>query len=341
MASPENPMSPRSATAVAHPNVALVKYWGKRDAARNLPAVGSISVTLARLSTVTSVRFDPALRGDELSIGGLPDAQALERVSKVLDRVRASAGFELRASVESRSDFPIGAGLASSASAFAALALAATKAAGLERSRRDLSVLARQGSGSAARSLFGGFVEWHRGERADGIDSFAEQLLPEEAWPLAVLVAVTSGAPKSVGSSDGMEHTRLTSPYWPAWVEGAPAALTAMRDAIGARDLVRVGELAEHSCLAMHAVAMAARPGLVYWNAATVAVMHAVRELRQKGVPAYFSIDAGPQVKVLAAPSDAGRVRDVLRAVPGVERVIDSRPGPGAQLVDGEMESGS
>lgn len=334
-------MNARAATAVAHPNVALVKYWGKRDAALNLPAVGSISVTLAGLSTVTSVRFDAALQGDELSIGGLPDEVALERVSAFLDLVRANAGLDLRARVESRNDFPTGAGLASSASAFAALALAATRAAGLEMSRRDLSVLARQGSGSASRSLFGGLVEWRRGERADGLDSFAEQLLPEGAWPLAVLVAVTSRAPKSVGSTDGMELTRLTSPYWAAWVEGAPAALAAMREAVAARDLVRVGELAEHSCLAMHAVAMAARPGLVYWNAATVAVMHAVRELRREGVQAYFSIDAGPQVKVLAAPGDADRVRDALGAVPGVERVIDSGPGPGARLVDGAAESRS
>lgn len=332
-------MNARAATAVAHPNVALAKYWGKRDAVLNLPAVGSISVTLAGLSTVTSVRFDPVLRRDELSIGGLRDVTALERVSRFLDLVRARAGLALRARVESRNDFPTGAGLASSASAFAALALAATRAAGLELPPRELSILARRGSGSASRSLFGGLVEWHRGERADGLDSFAEQLLPEDAWPLAVLVAVTSGAPKPVSSTAGMELTRLTSPFWTAWVERAPAELAAMRDAVAARDLARVGELAEHSCLAMHAVAMSARPGLVYWNAATVAAMHAVRELRRGGVEAYFTIDAGPQVKVLAAPGDAGRVREALGTVPGVERVVDSGPGPAARLVDDADES--
>lgn len=331
-------MTVHAATAVAHPNVALVKYWGKRDTALNLPAVGSISVTLAGLSTVTSVRFDPALGRDELSLGGQLDPKALERVSAFLDLVRGRAGLDLHARVESRNDFPTGAGLASSASAFAALALAASAAAGLALGPRELSTLARQGSGSASRSLFGGLVEWHRGERADGLDSFAEPLLSEDAWPLAVLVAVTSGAPKPVGSTDGMELTRLTSPFWTAWVERAPAELAAMRRAVAARDLARVGELAEHSCLAMHAVAMAARPGLVYWNAATVAAMHAVRELRRGGVGAYFTIDAGPQVKVLAAPGDAGRVREALRAVPGVERVIDSGPGPGARLVGGESE---
>lgn len=331
-------MRVHAATAVAHPNVALVKYWGKRDSALNLPAVGSISVTLAGLSTVTTVCFDQALRRDELVLGGLAGSEAQTRVSAFLDLVRKRAGFDLRARVDSRNDFPTGAGLASSASAFAALALAATRAAGLDLSPRELSILARRGSGSATRSVFGGFVEWHRGERPDGLDSFAEQLLPEDAWPMAVLVAVTSAAPKAVGSTDGMERTRLSSPFWPAWVEGAPAALAAMRDAVVARDLGRVGELAEHSCLAMHAVAMAARPGLVYWNAATVAVMHAVRELRRGGVGAYFTIDAGPQVKVLAAPGDASRVRDTLRAVPGVERVIGSAPGPGARLVDEALE---
>lgn len=331
-------MAVNAATAVAHPNVALVKYWGKRDAVLNLPAVGSISVTLAGLSTVTSVGFDAALRRDELSMDGCLDARALVRVSAFLDLVRKRAGCDLRARVDSRNDFPTGAGLASSASAFAALALAATRAAGLDLSPRELSILARQGSGSAARSMLGGYVEWHRGERADGLDSFAEQLLPEDAWPLAVLVAVTSEACKAVGSTEGMERTRLSSPFWSAWVEGAPVVLAAMRDAVSARDLGRVGELAEQSCLAMHAVAMAARPGLVYWNAATVAAMHAVRELRRGGVEAYFTIDAGPQVKVLAAPGDASRVRDALRAVPGVERVIESGLGSGARLVGEVLE---
>lgn len=327
------------ATATAHPNVALVKYWGKRDATLNLPAVGSISVTLAGLSTVTSVRFDPALGRDELALGGRPAPEALARVSPFLDLVRRMAGLDLHARVESCNDFPAGAGLASSASAFAALALAASTAAGLALSPRELSILARRGSGSAARSIHGGFVEWRRGERADGLDSFAEPLLPETAWPLAVLVAVTSLAPKPVGSTDGMELTRRTSPFWAAWVERAPVELAAMREAVAARDLTRVGELAEHSCLAMHAVALAARPGLVYWNAATVAAMHAVRELRRGGVGAYFTIDAGPQVKVLAAPAEAGRVREALLAVPGVERVIECRPGPGARLAAGAGEA--
>ncbi|HPC84265.1 MAG TPA: diphosphomevalonate decarboxylase [Thermoanaerobaculaceae bacterium] len=323
-----------AAIAVAHPNVALVKYWGKRDRVLNLPAVGSISVTLAGLSTVTRVCFDGTLERDEVIVEGLPGGEAGARVAAFLDLVRGMAGVDAHARVESRNDFPTGAGLASSASAFAALALAATRAAGLKLSRRELSILARRGSGSAARSVFGGFVEWHRGERGDGLDAFAEQLLPEDAWPLVVLVAVTSQMPKPVGSTEGMELSRLTSPFWPAWVESAPAMLAAMREAIAARDLARVGELAEHSCLAMHAVAMSARPGLVYWNAATVAAMHAVRELRRAGVEAYFTVDAGPQVKVLAAPGDAGRVREVLGAVPGVERVIDSGPGPEARLYD-------
>lgn len=185
------PSGPRVAVAQAQPNIALVKYWGKRDVALNLPVVGSLSITLDQLWTRTQVRFDPALAADRMTLNGREDAKQLKRSSACLDLLRARAGVNWRAEVVSTNNFPTGAGLASSASGFAALVLAGDAALGLGLSRAELSVLARRCSGSAARSIFGGYVEWAHGTRADGEDSVARPILDAAAWPLAVAVAIT------------------------------------------------------------------------------------------------------------------------------------------------------
>src|SRR5213594_3133875 len=320
------------ATARANVNVALVKYWGKRDRALNLPATGSISLTLDGLSVEASVAFGGG-EADRVEIDGVEAAgREASRVTRFLDLVRAAAGRRERATVVMRSTVPRGIGLASSAAAFAALALAASRAAGLALDPSGLSALARRGSGSAARSIFGGFVEWHRGERADGVDSFAEPLAPIDHWDLRTVVAVTSTAPKAVSSRDGMLRT-AASPFYPAWVAGAEADLAEARAAIRARDLEALGLVAEHSALEMHAVGMWARPPLLYWRGATVDCLDRVWKLRAEGTPAFATIDAGPQVKVLCAPGDARRVAEALRAVPGVERVLACAPGVGAEVV--------
>ena len=319
-------------TARANVNVALVKYWGKRNPALNLPATGSISLTLDGLGVEAAVDFG-AGEADHVVIDGVDAAgEEAKRVVRFLDLVRAAARRRERAKVVLRSTVPRGIGLASSAAAFAALALAASRAAGLTLDPSALSALARRGSGSAARSIFGGFVEWHRGERADGVDSFAEPLAPIDHWDLRTVVAVTSTAPKAVSSRDGMLRT-AASPFYPAWVAGAEADLAEARAAIRARDLEALGLVAEHSALKMHAAALAARPPLVYWRAATVECMHRVWALRAEGVAAFFTIDAGPQVKVLCAPADAARVAAALEAVPGVARILACGPGRGAEVV--------
>ncbi len=325
-------MAAPATTARANVNLALVKYWGKRDRALNLPATGSISLTLDGLSVEASVAFGGG-EADRVEIDGVEAAgdEAL-RVARFLDLVRAEAGRRERALVTTRSTVPRGVGLASSAAAFAALALAASRAAGLALDPSALSALARRGSGSAARSVLGGFVEWRRGERADGRDSVAEPLAPPDFWDLRVVVAVTSSAPKAVSSRAGMEHA-ATSPFYPAWVAGAEADLAEARAAIRARDLEALGLVAEHSALEMHAVGMAARPPLLYWRGATVDCLDRVWKLRAEGTPAFATIDAGPQVKVLCAPGDARRVAEALRAVPGVERVLACAPGAGAEVV--------
>ncbi|AWN16360.1 diphosphomevalonate decarboxylase [Salinisphaera sp. LB1] len=319
------------ATARAHSNIALIKYWGKRAGPRNLPAVGSISVTLDGLYTDTTVVFDEALAADTAELDKKPVDTA--RLTPFLDLVRARAGIDTRAAIVSANNFPTGAGLASSASGFAALSLAATRAAGLALSPRELSILARQGSGSAARSVFGGFAEMHRGELDDGSDAFAESMLDPGEWPLEIVVAITDRATKSVNSSIGMSHLDQRSDYYSAWVAHSETDLSAMRDAIAARDFETVGALTEMSCLKLHGLMMSTRPGLIYWNPATVAAMQAVRALREAGTPVYFTIDAGPQVKALCAPGHGEAVARALARVPGVLETRRTALGPAASVL--------
>jgi diphosphomevalonate decarboxylase len=260
------------------------------------------------------------------------DGKTLERVSRFLDIIRQFAGIKERALVTSVNNFPTAAGLASSASAFAALAAAAASAAGLAVSPTRLSEWARRGSGSAARSVFGGFVEMHKGQRADGRDAVAEPLAAADFWDLRILIAITSEKAKQTGSTGGMQQSRNSSVYYPAWVDTAEDDLNAMRAALLQKDFTRVGELSEYSCLKMHALALSGQPGLLYWNGATVEIMHAVRNLRGGGIEAYFTIDAGPQVKVLCLPENQDVVEGALRRIPGVLRIIKTRPGSGVHL---------
>lgn len=318
-----------SATARAGANIALVKYWGKRDARLNLPAAGSLSITLADLVTETTVRLAPELSVDEFRLDGqTADAAA---VSRVLDLLRPPAGSRCR--VESRNNFPTGAGLASSASGFAALVVAGAEVFASNLGPRELSMVARRGSGSAARSLFGGFCQMHAGTLPSGEDCYAEGLFEMAHWPLEVVVAITDRGQKPVSSRDGMNRTMATSPYYPAWVDSVPGDLTLARRAIADRDFEALVAVAESSALKMHASALAASPGLIYWNAATVACLHRVRELRAGGAPVLFTVDAGPQVKAVCLPEAAEQVAQGLAEVDGVSEVLRTSLGPGARLV--------
>jgi diphosphomevalonate decarboxylase len=326
------------ATARAHANIALVKYWGKRDAALNLPAEGSLSLTLGALTTTATVRFDEALAADRLVLDGAPAAPgALARMSEWLDLVRAAAKLDWRADVVSANDFPTASGLASSASAYAALALAASAAAGLELDGRALSILARRGSGSAARSIYGGFVRMEAGRREDGADAFASPIASAMARDLAarvrmVVAVVGGGIAKKHGSRDAMEHCAETSPLYAGWLASVPGDLDAAEAAIADGDVHALGRIAEGSALAMHAAAMASRPAVIYFQPPTLACMAAVEALRGAGRVAYYTMDAGPHVKVLTVAADADDVAAALRAVPGVTDTIVSAAGEGASL---------
>jgi diphosphomevalonate decarboxylase len=314
-------------TVRACANIALVKYWGKRDSALNLPAAGSLSLTLGALVTETSVEFDRSLDDDELVLDGAATDNA--RVTGFLDLVRERAKLQARARVHTENHFPTASGLASSASGFAALALAASRAAGLDLPPAELSALARRGSGSAARSIFGGFVRM----RAEG-DSHAEPVSSPLIDKVRMVVAIVGGgAPKTHGSRDAMEHTTATSPFYRAWIDLVPNDLAAAEAAVAKGDLEALGEIAEGSAFAMHACALAARPAIVYWQPPTVSLLARVRELRKGGTAAWATIDAGPHVKVLTTAEDAGEVRRELFDVDGVTDVIVSEPGGPAQVV--------
>ena len=322
------------ATAVANPNIAFIKYWGKAHDILNLPANPSLSMSLSGLTTVTTVEFRPGLAADSITVDGRQAVgQARERVVAHLDRVRMLAGIGLRALVASRNDFPSGTGLASSSSAFAALSLAASRGAGLALDLETLSRLARRASGSACRSVVGGFALW---EGDSDETSFARQVAPPSFWDLRDLVAIVGREHKTVGSQQG--HALAgSSPLHKARQDAVPRLLAAALDAVKARDLAALGPVVEMDALAMHGVMMTSRPSLLYWLPATMAVLHAVRSWRQDGVGVFFTLDAGPNVHCLCEAAQAEEVEGRLRRLPGVLDVLASGPGEGVRLVDYDL----
>lgn len=324
--------------AKAHPNIALIKYWGKRSAPLNLPAVGSLSITLNHLETVTRIRTVTAAGNDlvtidELRLDGEPADPALHaRVLDLANLMWCSGSAAPALTIDSHNNFPTAAGLASSASGFAALVTGLNAALDCGYDDTRLSAFARIGSGSAPRSLFGGFVLMDRGAKADGTDAIARPLLDADQWPLEVVIAITSTASKATSSTVGMELTRTTSPYYPAWLAAQETDLAEASDAVLSRDFDKLAELSEYSCLKMHGLMMAARPGLLYWNAATLACLHEIRTLRATGVGVFFTVDAGPQVKAICAPGHGDTVAAILRELDGVITVHRAGLGSGARV---------
>ncbi len=317
------------ATARAHPNIALVKYWGKRDAALNLPATGSLSMTLDVFPTTTTVRVEPGLDRDVLVLGGVErEGVPRDRVERFLDIVRAAAGSADRARVESVNTVPSAAGLASSASGFAALAGAAARAYGLELDLPALSRLARRGSGSASRSVIPGFAVWHAGH--DDASSFAEAVAAPD---LAMVVAMVDRSEKPVSSREAMRRTVLTSPFYPAWVTSTTESLESALTACAAGDVERLGRITETNALRMHAVIQSSDPPLRYLTPTSVAIFDRVAALRDSGVPAYATADAGPNVVVLCPP---GHTAEVATAVGDLAETVVAHPGPGLQVFDGD-----
>ncbi|MSP90475.1 MAG: diphosphomevalonate decarboxylase [Myxococcales bacterium] len=327
-------MTASRAAAFAPINIALVKYWGKRDAALNLPVAPSLSVALQELGSLTIVQPDAQLDRDIVVVDDRPlDPAGLVRAERVLAAVRRRAGATGHAGVRSVNTVPMARGLASSASGMAALAVAAARAYGLDLSPAELSALARLGSGSAARSVPGGFALWHAGSAPDGSDSVAECLHPAEHWPLRVLVAHVGGR-KAVSSTAGMASTAASAPMFEAWTATCRADVATARNAIAARDFGALADVVECNALRMHATMLWGRPPLLYWQPATVAVIHAVRQLRHEGTECCFTIDAGASVVILATAQDVRAVAEVLGEIAGIDEVIETRVGPGARVVE-------
>ncbi|MFE3252560.1 diphosphomevalonate decarboxylase [Streptomyces sp. NPDC059209] len=327
-----------SATAVAHPNIALIKYWGKRDEPLVLPWTSSLSMTLDLFPTTTRVRLDPGAGHDAAALNGVPaTGETLRRITAFLQLVRETAGSGRRAVVDTRNTVPTGAGLASSASGFAALAVAAAAAYGLDLDATALSRLARRGSGSASRSVFGGFAVWHAGPddgtaaEAD-LGSYAEPVPAADIDP-ALVVAVVDAGPKDVSSREAMRRTVGTSPLFRPWAASSADDLAGMRAALRRGDIDAVGEIAERNALGMHATMLAARPAVRYLSPATVTVLDRVLHLRREGVAAYSTMDAGPNVKVLCRRADAERVAGAVREAVPDGTVLVAGPGPGARLL--------
>jgi len=323
----------KKATARAHPNLALVKYWGKRDEKLVLPHQSSLSLTLAPLAVTATVEL--GTREDEVVINGVHAAGVeRERVLELIRRVQDGRPELQGAHVETAGDFPVAAGLASSAAAFAALAVAARAAAGDPPDPKAASILARVGSGSASRSVQGGFCAWHRGDRADGTDSFAEQLFPPSHWPeVRMVVAVVAKEEKDVKSRDGMRHTVATSPYYAAWVEDAEQEVARAVNAIRRRDLEELGAIAERNAWRMHATALAADPPLCYLKPKTLELIQAIGRLRAQGLPAWFTLDAGPNPVVLTDEKSEPTVTALCRGL-GADPVVPCTPGGDAALVE-------
>lgn len=308
--------------AIAHPNIALIKYWGKQDKPGNLPATPNLSITLDTLATTTEIEEAAT---DKFVING--EQRRDDKVTEFLTTLRKQ--FDIPPlHIATENNFPTGAGLASSASGFAALTVAIGHHCQLGLNPEYMSEWARQGSASAARSLFGGFVSlvppvWR-----------AQPAAPIEHWPLKVVIAITSEDTKQVNSSEGMRRTAATSPFYKNWVRGAGDDYADANDAIANKDFHALATVAELNCLKMHSIMLTSIPTLSYWNAATINCMNTARDLRSTGLSCFFTIDAGPQVKVVCLPADAEEVEKAIHATAGVLRTVTTSLGDGARVLD-------
>ncbi len=326
-------MTIHTATAVANANIAFIKYWGNRDDALRIPLNGSLSMNLGGLTSRTTVRFDPRLTADQFTLNQQAQhGKPLQRVSTFLDLVRAKAcGVTWFAEVTSENNFPTGAGIASSAAAFAALSLAASRAAGLDLSEREYSALARRGSGSASRSVPGGFVEWLSGSRDE--DSYAVSIAPPDHWNLVDCIAVVQTGHKATGSTEG-HALAPTSPLQAARVADAPRRLDICRRAILQRDFDTFAEIVELDSNLMHAVMMTSTPSLFYWTAASLELMNQIRLWRKQGLPVCYTLDAGPNVHMLCLEPALEEIQKRAAQVGGVKQLLTARPGGKADWVD-------
>ena len=315
-------------TCITNPSLALVKYWGKRKRGYNLPASTSISLSLGGLETRTIVTLEEE---DRIVING--EIQNITAYAHFFNNLRKRLRVNYFFSAVSQNNFPTSAGLASSSSGFAALALACTRLAGYNLGASELSKLARYGSASAARAVFGGFVVFPAGAEK------AKQLYPPSYWPeLRIVVALASKGPKKISSRKAMEISRLSSPFFSQWVSSSRPLVRQALNAIKAKDIEKLGNAVRLSYLRMHGVMLAGDPPVRYWLPRSMEVLDVCEELRNKGIGAWETMDAGPQVKILCTVPDMIKVTEAVKeAVPDID-IISAYPGNDPKTEEGEAE---
>lgn len=322
-------------TAQAPANIAFIKYWGKADEELRLPLNSSISMNLSEAYTVTTVEFSANLEHDEIRLlGGEFSEQEIERIVKALNFIRNKAHVTYFAHVVTKNTFPKGTGAAASASGFAALSVAAFAALGIELSEKELSIFARLGSGSACRSIPDGFVQWDKGKDSD--TSYAYSLYPHDYWDLRDILIIVNNDMKKVSTTEGQKGVK-TSPLWHDRVRGVPEKIEKIKASLKEKNFQTFGELVEEDCLDMHHVMQTQTPPLVYWNNKTRAIMDAVVDWRKKGLPVYFTIDAGPNVHLICEAKDEKTVMERVKSVPGILQVMVNKPAVGARLISAHL----
>ncbi len=318
------------ATAIAPSNIAFIKYWGKKDELLRLPENPSLSMNLSHLLTTTTVEFNPKYQNDKIIINGKKEVVENNRAVKHLDRIRALAKMQLKAKVKTVNNFPSSTGLSSSASGLAALTLAASKAAGLDLSKKDLSVLARQGSGSACRSIPDGFVEWLDGDTSE--TSYGVSLFPADWWKIADVVVIVSADKKDISSTEGQKLVS-SSPFFPERLKNVKSKLERAKKLLKEKDFPAFGELIEAEALELHAVMITSRPPLIYWLPETLKIMKLAQKWRSEGLPVYFTINTGQTVHLICEQKNIKEVEKRLKAVKEVEKIIINKPAVGARII--------
>lgn len=321
------------ATALAPANVAFIKYWGKKDESLRIPENDSVSMCLDQDFTVTTVEFRTNLKEDKVIIDKKEvKEREKERVVKHLERIRKKAKIKLFAKVKSENSFPAASGLASSASGFAALTLAASKAAGLNLSEKDLSRLARLASGSACRSIPSGFVYWQAGNSHK--NSFAYNLYSPSYWELRDLTIIVEAEKKKISSTKG-HKLASENPFLKARLALVKKNLIKIKKAFKDKNFSLLGEVIESEALSLHSVMLTSQPALIYWQPATLAIMHRAIDLREeKKIESYFTIDAGPNVHLICQKGDEEKLKKEIKKIRGVKRIIINKPTRGARIIE-------
>jgi phosphomevalonate decarboxylase len=318
------------ATATAHPIQGLVKYHGMHDEELRLPYHDSISVCTAPSRTKTTVEFQPDAGEDVYVIGGeRVEGRGAERIDSVVDHVRERAGIEHAVRLESENSFPTNIGFGSSASGFAAAATALSTAAGLDLPRPEISTIARRGSASAARAVTGAFSHLHSG--MNDADCRSERIETDLEDDLRIVAAHVP----AYKETEEAHREAAESHMFQARLAHIHHQIDAARDALYDADFERAFELAEHDSLSLAATTMTGPAGWVYWQPDTVAVFNSVRELRDEGIPAYFSTDTGASVYVNTTAAHVDAVEDAVAAV-GVDTDIWEVGGPAAVRPEAE-----